>query len=538
MPVRCTTVAREAVFCAAAAAVFASLLVWLGPPGADFAAHAYQRTAFLHNGFALWNNFWYAGRYSFITYSLIYYPLAALLGIKPLAVATVAVAALAFSIVVGREWGPTARWSSRTFSVVWAAALLSGAFPFALGAALALLALWALQAGARWRFGALALLTIAASPLAFLLLTVVLAGVGLAGWRDRRKFVVPAAVVVAIVASEATLWRLFPDSGRYPFSWQELLPICIFCVGGAALTWNVEASRVLRWVFVVYLVGSVGIFAIPSAVGENVARLRFVSLPVAVLAISLRRWRPLPLVLPALLLAVSWNVTPLAFSFVKSENDPAAHPSYWQPAIAYLRRHLSLSYRVEAVDTVGHWDAVYLPRAGVPLARGWFRQNDFPQNRVLYGDDPLGRRPYLAWLRSLGVRYVVLPDSRLDYSSHREAELLRSGHSGLIPTMRSAHLTVFEVPSPRRLITGPAAARVIALTQTRVTVRVAAAGEYRLAIRYSPYWSASSGCLDPGADRMIRLRVPAAGDVALHFHVNARRAFAAFAGENPQTCSG
>ena len=225
-----------------------------------------------------------------------------------LAVATVAVAALAFSIVVGREWGPTARWSSRTFSVVWAAALLSGAFPFALGAALALLALWALQAGARWRFGALALLTIAASPLAFLLLTVVLVGVGLAGWRDRRKFVVPAAVVVAIVASEATLWRLFPDSGRYPFSWQELLPICIFCVGGAALTWNVEASRVLRWVFVVYLVGSVGIFAIPSAVGENVARLRFVSLPVAVLAISLRRWRPLPLVLPALYIATHRGV--------------------------------------------------------------------------------------------------------------------------------------------------------------------------------------------------------------------------------------
>src|SRR5438046_9632587 len=154
VPVRATPLAREAVLCAAAAAFLASLLVWLGPPGADFAAHAYQRTAFLHNGFALWNNFWYAGRYSFITYSLIYYPLAALLGIKLLAVATVAVAALAFSIVVGREWGPTARWSSRTFSVVWAAALLSGAFPFALGAALALLALWPLQAGPRWPSGA------------------------------------------------------------------------------------------------------------------------------------------------------------------------------------------------------------------------------------------------------------------------------------------------------------------------------------------------------------------------------------------------
>jgi hypothetical protein len=535
---RSSSVAREAALCAGAAAVLASLLLWLGPPGADFAAHAYQRSAFLQHGFALWNNFWYAGRYSFITYSLIYYPLAALVGIKVLAVATVAAAAFAFPIVVGREWGQTARWSSRTFSVVWAGVVLSGAFPFTLGAALALLALCSLQAGARWRFGALALLTIAASPLAFLLLTVVLAGIGLARWRDRRRFAVPAGLVVAMLGTEATLWRLFPDSGRYPFSWQELLPICVFCIGGAALTWNVDAGRVLRWMFVVYLVGAVFVFAIPSAVGENVARLRFVSLPVAVLAISLRRWRPLPLVLPALLLALSWNVTPLAFSFVKSENDQAAHRSYWQPAIVFLHHHLSLSYRVEAVDTAGHWDAVYLPRAGVPLARGWFRQNDFPQNRLLYDDEALGRGVYLAWLRSLGVRYVVLPDARLDYSSRGEAQLIRSGRSGLMPVMRSAHLTVYAVPSPRRLITGPAAARVVELGETRVTVGVAAAGTYRLAIRYSPYWSASSGCLDPGPDGMIRLRVPSPGTVALRFHVNARRALFAFAGRRPQTCSG
>ena len=530
--------AREATICAATAAFVAALLVWLGPPGADFAAHAYQRSAFLQHGFALWNNFWYAGRYSFITYSLIYYPLAALVGIKALAVATVAVASFAFAVVVGREWGSTARWSSRTFAVVWAGVVLSGAFPFTLGAALALLALWSLQAGSRWRFGALALLTIAASPLAFLLLTLVLAGIGVARWQERRRFVTPAAVVVAILATEATLWRLFPDSGRYPFSWQELLPICVFCILGAGLTWNVDRGGVLRWVFVVYLLGAFFVFAVPSAIGENVARLRFLSLPVAVLALSLRRWRPLPLVLPALLLAISWNITPLAFSFVSSERDEAAKAAYWQPAISYLHQHLSLSYRVEAVDTAGHWDAVYLPRAGVPLARGWFRQNDFPQNKLLYSDDELGRRAYLGWLRSLGVRYVVLPDAPLDYSARGEARLLRSGHSGLEPVMRSAHLTVFEVPSARPLITGPAAAHVVALTESRVSVAVARVGTYRLAIRYSPYWSASSGCLDRAADGMIRLSVPARGSVDLRFHVNARRALYAFAGESPQACSG
>ena len=173
----------------------------------------------------------------------------------------------------------------------------------------------------------------------------------------------------------------------------------------------------------------------------------------------------------------------------------------------------------------------------MPLARGWFRQNDFPQNKLLYTDDALSHRVYLAWLRSLGVRFVVLPDAPLDYSARREAQLLRSDRSGLTPVMRTTHLIIFEVPSPRSLITGPSRARVVALTETRVTVAVAAAGTYRLAIRYSPYWSASSGCLDPSPDGMIDLRLPAAGTVELRFHVNARRALYAFAGERPQTCS-
>ncbi len=431
MHARTTPLAREAVLCAAAAAFLASLLVWLGPPGTDFAAHAYQRTAFLQHGFALWNNFWYAGRYSFVTYSLIYYPLAALIGIKLLAVATVSIAALAFAVVLGREWGPTARWSSWTFAVVWAGVVLSGAFPFALGAALALLAIWALQTGSRWKFGALAALTAAASPLAFLLLALVLAGIGVGRWREGRKLLVPAAIIVAMGGTEAVLWRLFADGGRYPFSWEELLAGCVFCLLGAALTWRVEGARPLRWLFVLYLGANLAAFAIPSSLGENVDRLRYVAVPVAVLALSLRHWRPLPVAVVSLGLAASWNLTPLAFSLVNTSQDPASAQAYWHPAIAYLHRHLSPSYRVEAVDTAGHWDAVYLPRAGIPLARGWFRQNDYPQNRLLYNDDGFGRSAYLRWLRSLGVRYVVLTDAPPDYSARDEAKLLKSGKSRL-----------------------------------------------------------------------------------------------------------
>src|SRR5436309_10385766 len=115
---------NEALLSGCAAGTVAALLAWLGPPGTDLAAHAYQRTLYLQHGFTLWNNFWYAGRYSFITYSLIYYPLAAFIGIKLLAVATIALGALAFAAVVWHVWGPPTRWSSRTFAVVWSGIVL------------------------------------------------------------------------------------------------------------------------------------------------------------------------------------------------------------------------------------------------------------------------------------------------------------------------------------------------------------------------------------------------------------------------------
>jgi hypothetical protein len=520
---RTTPLAREALLSAAAAGSLAAALAWFGPPGSDLAAHAYQRAMFLQHGFALWNNFWYAGRYSFVTYSLLYYPLAALLGIKLLAVATIATAALAFAVVIGREWGPTARWSSRTFAVVWAGIVLSAAFPFALGVALALVALWALQAGRHWRFACLAALALTASPLAFLLLTLLLIGIAIDRRADRRLFVVPAVAIGVAGAAEVLLWRAFPDSGRYPFSVAELLPAAGFGIVGALFAWRVEAARRLRFVFVVYSAACLGAFLVPSALGENIARFRYVAIPIAVLVLSLRNWRPRFACVGVLALAASWNVTPLAASFAHATSDPASSKEFWAPAVQYLHRHLGPSYRVEAVDTEGHWAAVHLPRAGIPLARGWFRQDDFPQNKLLYST--LGPRAYLAWLRNLGVRYVVLANAPVDYSARGEARLLESGRSKLEPVLFTPELTIYEVPRARRIVSGPGPAGVLAFTETRIDLQLAFPGRYRLAVRYSPYWHPSSGCVVRREDGMVELVVPRGGRVNVHFAVKARRAF-------------
>src|SRR6478736_3841858 len=162
----------EALLCTGLGAVTASLLVWLGPRGGDLAAHEYQRRLFLLHGFTLWDNFWYAGRYAFVNYSVLYYPLAALLGIGLLSVLTVALAAGAFARLLELEWGSAARWAGRSFAILWPGVIL------------------------------------AASPVAFVLLVVVLAGIAAGrhpGLRLRAVAVPAIAVAVATTAELITL---------------------------------------------------------------------------------------------------------------------------------------------------------------------------------------------------------------------------------------------------------------------------------------------------------------------------------------------
>jgi hypothetical protein len=525
---------HETVWIAFVGGLLAAALAWFGPPGTDLASHVYQSELFEEHGFALWNNFWYAGRYSFVTYSVLYYPLAALVGIKLLAVASVATAALAFGHVVGREWGSAARMANWTFAVAWAGVVLSGAYPFALGAAFCLLALWALQASRWGLFALLTALALAASPLAFLLLAVVLAGVALARLPHGRALWLPLATMAVAGAAEVLLWRLFPATGRYPYALVDFAGAVTFCVFGIALTLHVRQAHVLRSIYIVYLASCLAAFLVPSEVGENIARLRYLALPLAVLTLSLRRFRPVPVAAVALLLALSWNATPLVGSWTKAHSDPAADPAYWQPAIAFLRSRLTPDYRVEAVDTVGHWPAAYLPAADIPIARGWYRQSDFPRNTVLY--DRLSPRAYLSWLRGLGVRYVVLTDAPPDWGARAEDALLRSGRSGLAVAFRSEHVTVFAVPNPRSMLTG-APGRVVRFGRERVVVDVRAAGHYRLAATWSPYWSSSRGCIGRARDGMVTISVRRPGRLILSFEMGAGRVLAALEGAARERCA-
>ena len=412
--------------------------------------------------------------------------------------------------------------------------MLSGAFPFALGSALALLAIWALQSRLHWRCRLLTALCFAASPLAFLLLVVLLVAIGIARAPKRDDLVLPLVTVAVVGAAEAVLWRLFPASGRFPFSVEELATVCASVVG-MWLTWNVPAARVLRWIYVIYLPVCIAAFLVPSGVGENIARLRFAALPLAVLTLSLRRWRPFPLAALVFVLAFVWNVTPLAASYAKGASDPAAKAEYWAPAIFFLHHHLDPSYRVEAVDTAGHWPAAYLPAAGIPITRGWFRQEDFPATRccTTTRSGPLRTCTGCARWRFATSFCRTHPST----TAHGPKHSCSRAAGRAAARFRSVHTTVYAVPSPRKLITGPARANVASFDQSRLTFTVGEPGRYRVAMSWSPYWRVSSGCTERGKDGMTVLDATRAGTITMRFTLGAGSVLATFAGRSVRSCA-
>ena len=66
--------------CGSLAGALAAVLMTAGPPGIDTPAHLFMTWAFRHTGFRLWNSYWYDGRYDFVGYSLVFYPVASVAG--------------------------------------------------------------------------------------------------------------------------------------------------------------------------------------------------------------------------------------------------------------------------------------------------------------------------------------------------------------------------------------------------------------------------------------------------------------------------
>jgi hypothetical protein len=290
---------------------------------------------------------------------------------------------------------------------------------------------------------------------------------------------------------------------------------------------------VLRFVFGAYAVAVAIFYLVPSGLGDNIARLRFLALPLALLVLALRRWRPLKVSIVVAALALSWNVTPLAAGWARGTQDASSHAKVWRAPVAYLHAHLRAGYRVEAVDTTDHWPAYYLASARIPLARGWFRQDDYPFDELLYRHR-LAPIPYRHWLRRLGVAYVVVTRSPPDYSSRAEKRLVRSGRAGLRRVFTTREVSIYAVPHPRPIVDGPGRPSVVEFRESKLVIHVSRPGKYLVAVRWSPYWRASTGCLVRSPDGMVDLRARNAGVVRIAFDVDVHSLIDAFAGTSPR----
>src|SRR5207248_3071833 len=79
---------------------------------------------------------------------------------------------------------------------------------------------------------------------------------------------------------------------------------------------------------------------------------------------------------------------------------------------------------------------------------------------------------YRQWLDDNAVRWVALPDAKLDYSGRREARLVRGGLQYLKLSWTGPHWRVYEVTSPHSLVTPEGAARIRALPLGAEQVRL------------------------------------------------------------------
>jgi hypothetical protein len=77
-------------------------------------------------------------------------------------------------------------------------------------------------------------------------------------------------------------------------------------------------------------------------------------------------------------------------------------------------------------------------------------------------------------------------------------------------------------------------ATVLWLYPSRIIAAFNAPGAYRVKVRWSPYWRASSGCVSRTSDGMTRLTVPRAGLVELGFKLSVGRGLQTLAGLSPQ----
>ncbi len=506
------------------AAVLALAYLAIDPPSADLAAQTYRSGLFERHGFLVWDNAWYGGHHM-PGYSVLFPPLAALLGPRVVGAIAAVAAAWLFECVAAEHFGARgARVGSLWFAVATAVNLLTGRLTFALGVTFALACVLA----ATHRRPALASLaataTTLASPVAGLFL-----GLGAAAWflgggrrhdpsrpstvRRRDALAVGAAAVLPALF----LVVAFPEGGVEPFVgssfWPSMLALALIVV------FLPREERVVRYGILLYALATAASFVLDTPMGGNVTRLgTLIAGPI----LACLLWPHSPRLLLVLALPLLyWQWTAPVRDWVRGSGDPSVHAAYYDGMLGYLTRRPGAgtrTFRVEVPFTANHWESRWVGER-LPLARGWERQLDIKVNGLFY-EGTLTPARYRRWLERTGVRYVALPDVDLDGSAQAEAALIRGGLPYLQPVFRDRRWRVFRVRGASPLATG--AGTLTALRTQGFDLRATRPGTIVTKVRWTPYWRASGSpgaCVvrAPGDLTAVRVRQPGAVRVDVAF---------------------
>jgi hypothetical protein len=485
------------------AALFGALYLILQPSSADHAAQVFRSGIFENEGLSAWNNLWFGGHH-LPGYSLLFPPLGALIGPREAGVLAIIVAALLFAGIAYRRWGERAR-----FGVIWFAAgssisLFTGRLAFSLGIAIALAAVFAAQRG--WRPAAIgfAVLCPLASPVAGLFLACGAAAQAVAERRRSGVEIAAAALVTVVVVAMA-----FPEGGSEPFVFSSFQPAVLIAL--AVFLAIPREERLLRYGVAAYGAALAAAFLIDSPMGGNATRMGSLFLGPALAFGLWRRERfALVLLIPFL---VYWQWSPVVRDLEKVHAQPSVKADYYAPVLDYLRGATrGAQYRVEVLPAAHHWEAAYVPR-GIYIARGWERQLDRKLNSLFYDDEngPLTAFEYRYWLNELGVGFIAVPDTPLDYAGEEEARLIAQGLPYLKQAFRSEDWTVYRVRDPEPLAVG--AGDLVKLTPEGFVIDADEPGSTLVRVRWTPYWAIheGTGCVEESPGGFTRVTVSEPG---------------------------
>jgi hypothetical protein len=495
----------------AAAAVLAVVVAVVGPDSADLAAQEYRAGL----GLVVWDNGWYGGHHM-PGYSLLFPPLAALLGPRVVgALAAVAASWLFERVARERFGGPGARVGALWFALGTVSMLVSGRLTFALGVACGVGAILLATRGRHGAACAAAVATTLASPVAGAFIALG----ALAWWLVDRGWA-PVALGAAALVPAGVLALAFPEGGSFPFVGSSFWPGLAAAVAFALAV--PRDARIVKLAGALYVALLIAAYALSTPMGGNAMRLGALAAGPLLACLLWDRDRRLLALLALPLLY--WQLVAPVDDWVRAAEDRSVHAGYYAGLNRFLRAEQRASgpFRVEIPFTDNHWESRWVAPVA-PLARGWERQLDVERNALFYDGRQLTAARYRRWLDDNAVRFVALADAPVDYSAAAEAALVRGGLPFLRPAWHDAHWRVFAVRGARPLATG--AARVTGLDGERVRLRAVGAGAVDLHVRFTPYWRlpAGAGCVGAGPGGWTRLDLTRPGDVALQARFSLQR---------------